>query len=412
MQKKLIALALASLAGSAFAQSNVTVYGVMDGTFEFAKAAGASDGQPAFNDTTGAVTYTGKGSAAEVASRTRFSSNSSHIGFKGVEDLGNGLKALWQIETTVDFTDASSTNLASRDSFVGLTGNFGTVVGGNITHPIRAMGSKVDFNPGGSSSAYSAAITGEFAGVKTGTDERAKNAVAYVSPSFSGLTGTLAYVSGEAAKNSDQNAAGSYMSHQWQAAAQYENGPIYAGLGYHKAYNPQVLGAVTSGLLGFDATNSKLTSVDGVATAPISSYKDTLTAWRLAGKYTFSTGTSVSALYDQQKYSFDTTTTNNDAKRTAWTVGLNQNFLGKHNAYLQYSRAGKVKLNGDSIDQTSAHMWTVGYTYDLSKRTMLRAYYSEIRNQEGAKYDFYNNGVSPAYGADPKVVGFGLRHAF
>lgn len=395
MQKKLIALALASLAGSAFAQTNVTIYGVADGTFEFAKASGAR-----------------AGNAANIASQTRLSSNSSLLGFKGVEDLGNGLKALFQFESGIDFTgDGATAWNTTRDSFIGLTGGFGTAVAGTLTHPIRAFGAKVDFNPGASSAAFTGSIYGEFAGVKTGTDDRAKNAVAYVSPNFSGFTVTGAYVSGGItgtndvkldALNGDQNAAGSFHSQQYQIAGQYENGPLFVGLGYHHASNPRALGAV----LG--AVNTAL----GTALAP-TSYKDKLTAWRLVGKYTFSTGTSVSALYDDQKYKFDDTVLGDaKAKRKAWMVGVNQNFMGKHNAYLQYAKANSTKLDGDKLDDTGAHQWTIGYTYDLSKRTMVHAYYTELRNQENVAYDNYVNGMTPAAGADTKVLGAGLRHTF
>jgi predicted porin len=73
MQKKVIALAVAALASSAaFAQTNVTVYGVVDMGQAWVKGSGAANGGQT-QSTVG-----------------RLDSNSSHIGFKGVEDLGNG----------------------------------------------------------------------------------------------------------------------------------------------------------------------------------------------------------------------------------------------------------------------------------------------------------------------------------
>ena len=400
MQKKLIALAIAGLASSAaFAQTNVTIYGVADATFEFAKASGATVGD-----------------VGNVAGQTRLASNSSLIGFKGVEDLGNGLKAVFQFEAGVDFTgnnDGAGTsglfNGQVRDSYVGLTGGFGTVVAGTLTHPIRAFGAAVDFNPGASSAGFTGSMYGEFLGVKTGTDERARNAVAYISPSFSGFTVVGAYVSGginaandasSDAQNSAQNAKGSTNSQQYQLAAQYANGGLFAGLGYHHAQDPRALTAVLTAL---------------GATALVGQYNDKLTDWRAVGKYTFSTGTSISGLYDRQKYSFDTTSIlgdGNNAKRTAWQVGVNQAF-GKNNVYLQYAAAGKAKINGDNVDGTSAHQWTLGYTYDLSKRTMVHAFYTELRNQENVHYDNYVNGLATGTaGADNKVLGAGIRHSF
>ena len=82
MQKKVIALAVAALASSAaFAQTNVTIYGVVDVGQAFVKSSGSD------------VANTNQGTVG------RLDSNSSYIGFKGVEDLGNGLKAIFQYES-------------------------------------------------------------------------------------------------------------------------------------------------------------------------------------------------------------------------------------------------------------------------------------------------------------------------
>ena len=81
MQKKLIAMAVAGFAsGAAFAQSNVTVYGILDMAYIRAKADGA--------DTR---TFINSGGMS-----------GSRLGFKGVEDLGNGLKAVFNLEWGVE----------------------------------------------------------------------------------------------------------------------------------------------------------------------------------------------------------------------------------------------------------------------------------------------------------------------
>ena len=400
MQKKIIALAIAGLASTAaFAQTNVTIYGVADATLEVAKSTGANGGD-----------------VNNVAGQSRLASNSSLLGFKGVEDLGNGLKALFQFESGIDFTgngDASWNT--TRDSFVGLTGGFGTAVAGTLTHPIRAMGAKVDFNPGASSVGFTGGMYGEIMGIKTGTDDRAKNAVAYVSPSFSGFTVTGAYVSSGAvatndaklaAQNSSQNTTGGTHSQQYQLAAQYENGPAYFGVAYHRANDPRVLGNVVTALnaavaAGLPAANAN--------------YQDKLSVVRLAGKYALPTGTTISALYDRQKYTFDSAQAaigSAAVKRAAWMVGVNQNFMGKNNVYLQYARANATKADGDKLDNTGANQWTLGYTYDLSKRTMVHAYYTALKNQDAAQYDNYVNGLTPNVGGDNKIFGAGLRHSF
>lgn len=103
MKKSLLALAvLGAFAGAASAQSSVTLYGKLD--LGFAKAAGSADKQ--------------------VADGSR-----SRVGFRGVEDLGGGLKALFQFEHRFNPDDGTVTNAAFwyGISTVGLGGSFGTV---------------------------------------------------------------------------------------------------------------------------------------------------------------------------------------------------------------------------------------------------------------------------------------------
>lgn len=253
MQKKLIALAIAGLASApVFAQTNVTVYGVVDVTVESVKASG--------------------GDAFEVDRRTRVTSNSSLIGFRGTEDLGNGLKALFQVESSFS-ADAGGGTLAGRDTFVGLEGGFGKVQLGKLTTIMRAAGAKVDFNPAATGIGFQAATYGTIGGVaQTGIDERINNAVMYTTPNFSGLTAQLAYSAGENRKSPDINDGEGINSQSYQLAAAYENGPLYVSAGYAVAQDPQAAASV----LG----------------VPVAGISDKLKDARIAAKYTFPSNTS------------------------------------------------------------------------------------------------------------------------
>lgn len=384
----------------------------MDLTQEWANASGATPVDAA-------------GPAGNIASRSRMTTNSSLIGFKGAESLGNGMTAVFQAEFGINGDTggwaANSGNAfgqaGARDTYVGVAGGFGTVAMGTLTHPIREMGAKVDFNPGASSAGFTGSMYGEVLGVKTGSDDRATNAVAYITPTFNGFSGVLAYVNGESSLNSAQNTNVSIKGTAWQIAGKYENGPLYVGLGYDKHTDPQVMGAVWSNATGTTTAN-----------AAFGATNDSLKITRLAAKYAFPTATTVSFLWDKQTY----TTTNNaaaaknfDASRSAYMLGANQNF-GASNVYLQYavardpsgSACGAI-LCGDF----GAKQWTLGYSYDLSKRTMIHALYSKITNDKSAAYDHYvgavgivgNSGAGVAgtnQGADTSVWGVGLRHTF
>lgn len=172
MQKKLIAVAVAGLvSGAAFAQSNVTVYGVADAYYGRATADG--------NKTTNVINGGGL--------------SGSRIGLKGTEAIGNGLSALFVLEYGIA-NDSKDVGIGSgaapaRQQLVGLTGGFGTVVAG------AAQTAGYDFACANNSLAGSAldpyAKVGSAGVVACGHAGRASNAFAYISPNFGGVT--LAY---------------------------------------------------------------------------------------------------------------------------------------------------------------------------------------------------------------------------
>ena len=114
MKKTLIALALVSLPVAASAE--VILYGKIRGGVEFTRE-GTSTQTKSQRNSWGVVDY------------------SSYIGFKGSEDLGGNLKAIWQIEANAKLSGGNIAN--NRDSFIGLEGGFGTVKVGRVSTPLR-----------------------------------------------------------------------------------------------------------------------------------------------------------------------------------------------------------------------------------------------------------------------------------
>ncbi len=208
--KKILAVAIATaFAAPAFAAtSNVDIYGRIN------MAVTWYDDQPANINDIGIGSY------------------GSRIGFKGSEDLGGGLKGIWQIESSIN-PDEQNGSWAGRNSFLGLAGGFGTALLGNHDTPLKLVGRKVDLF--GDTIGDSRNVMGG------GSDGRAQNVVAYISPAFSGFNFKAAYTTdfGNAGGTTggdldDRNA--------WNVSAEYENGPIYAGFAYgdgdyHEANN-------------------------------------------------------------------------------------------------------------------------------------------------------------------------------
>jgi len=365
MQKKIIALAVAGLASTAaFAQSNVTIYGVADvgQAWVWSNSDNAKNNQKNVG---------------------RVDSNQSYLGFKGAETLGNGLTAVFQFESNIG-VDVNTGFNGVRDSYIGLAGGFGTIAAGRLTHPLREMGVKVDILPGDSGIGTVNSVTGRIMGIKTGADDRASNAVAYISPTFGGgFSATLAWVNGEE-KTDNVN------THAWQIAGKYDNGPLFVGLGYHKTND--------------NVNNNSLIGKDLDARV-----------WRLAAVYTAPFGTKFSALYDNTKV--DNAAGPNSIKRSAWSIGASHAF-GANTVGLQYARSGKTNISGGIPDpKDSANIWSAYYGYSLSKRTLLHARYSRLANGKEGNFNFYNNevnnGALPASG-NRNYSGFmvGMRHSF
>jgi predicted porin len=164
MQKKIIALAVAGLvSGAAFAQSNVTIYGIMD---------------------VGVYGFSGNDESSTGIQSSGLST--SRLGFKGEEALGNGLKAVFNLETGID-PDNKGNWSSDRQANVGLSGNFGTILlgiqpslsdnwHGGVSEPMGNISSR-NIIPG---------VVGGFSNEKA-------DAAAYYSPVFSGLQLGLLY---------------------------------------------------------------------------------------------------------------------------------------------------------------------------------------------------------------------------
>ena len=155
MNNRVLALAVASVFTapfSVFADSgNVQIYGTINQDYEGVRASGATAATVLAPGQLGA-TPTG----VNVPWRDRVTSNSSNIGFRGVEDLGGGLKAIFQIESAIGFDNQATfgTNtatgsavgggFATRNSNVGLSGDWGTAFAGQWDTPYKVLSGAVD----------------------------------------------------------------------------------------------------------------------------------------------------------------------------------------------------------------------------------------------------------------------------
>ena len=205
------AVALAALASvSAFAQSSVTISGGMTLGVGSTKTGAQSTG-------------------------TQITRQTGNIQFAGVEDLGGGLKAGFQVQTTLGqaATDSNDTTTVANRTMLGdraanmyLTGAFGTAVIGRVNTPTRSLMGLSDVSGLAINSGLSAGAGATDAAARVIYGDAFVNAVAYVSPSFNGVTATVATVpvTDLAANTATQNK--DIMSY----TLQYANGPLNAAV--------------------------------------------------------------------------------------------------------------------------------------------------------------------------------------
>ena len=174
MNKKLIALAVAgaTFAPAVMAQTAnpVTVYGRIWVMVNSIKASGTG--------------------TTSLGTRTTVVDESSLIGFRGTEDLGGGLKAFFQLESSAP-PDAGGGTFGSRNSGVGLVGGFGTIVLGRWDSPFKLSAIFVDpFSQNTIGNQLSIINTGDF-------NRRENNMIQYWTPNVNGFSARLMYGANE-----------------------------------------------------------------------------------------------------------------------------------------------------------------------------------------------------------------------
>jgi predicted porin len=378
-----------------------------------------------------------QGAFTEISSQAGLSSNSSNIGFRGSEDLGGGLKAIFQIESALNL-DTGSGNLGGRNSNVGLSSNWGTVFYGQWDTPYKFIHQKVDpfystsaasFGSGviGSpgfnvtSTTFNAATLGPGASTTTlandaAFDRRQGNSVQYWTPDFAGFSGRLFYSPGEGKQEYALDGATAAVPRfatldpwMWGASLQYDNGPIYAAVAYeqHKDYfGTRVQTGSTALGTGSDDWGGKV--VLGA---------QNLWGFNLYGFYErldYSTdGLVTQGLITEAKRNaygfFATYAFGNFTLRGGWAQANDTSCASVQTVALATNQI----CNGDN---TGTNQYSFGGSYNLSKRTAVYAYYTKQDNDELGRYRMGAN-TGPVtnnvgVGATPQAYGLGIRHTF
>lgn len=345
--KHLAAFALlAAAAASASAQSNVTLFGIVDVAGRYVK--------------------NGDNSLRSLSSNGL---NTSRIGLRGVEDLGDGLKASFWLETGLNpdtGTQSDASRFWNRRSTVSLEGSFGEIrLGRDFTPTYTGY---ADYDAFGTTGVASADKFATSFGTAVDTNTRSDNEVSYFTPGkLGGFRGQLSYAPGE-------NVAGKkYVG----GRAGYAAGPLDVSVSYAQT-----------------------------TVAPNARGDDKYKVGIVGASYDFGV-VKLLGYYSQAKYA--------DLKLGVVNVGaLVPVGLGTIRVSYIHADASGRNAAGASTDSNDASQFAVGYVYDLSKRTAVYTTVARVNNKAAAAFTVAGTPAlpSPNTGRDSTGFEIGMRHRF
>lgn len=308
--------------------------------------------------------------------RTNLSSNASRLGFRGSKKIGN-LTGIWQVEQEIQVNlsnSASDTNnrLASRDTFAGLRGEFGTVRAGKFDTPFKVA--REPFNLFGDQLGDMRNLT------RVGDakfDERLNNTLEYQTPVMNGFQARLAYSFHNGSSATVNNGVDT-KDDATSVSLGYKAGKLDATLAF------ETYGANTANTGKREATRAAV------------SYKVT-PELRLVGFY----------------QTADSIKTSNNADEGADVTGVGLEYAAMRNVSLKAHYMDR-KANAANADAT---MYTVGAEYRYDKALRFYANYGSVDNDSGVKLTPWKEGrtAAPSAGSNGKTtsgLSIGMRYDF
>lgn len=387
MKKKLVVtLAAAAAASGAHAQGSVTLYGLVDAGLTYVSNEVNSNSN---------LTPNGLSNGKAMFGLTGGNVQQSRWGLRGVEDLGGGLKTVFNLESGFNVTNGStvSSALFNRQAYVGMSGDFGTVTLG------RQYDSMVDY-------VAPISATGSWGGTyfaHPGDDDNLNstfsisNAVKFQSADYAGFSGSALY--------GFSNKAGGFADNRaYSVGAGYTNGPLRFGAAYLQ-------------LQGLNASNGSgaVQDLPAFTTANLPGIQNQRT-WGLGASYAM--GPALFGLvYTQSR--FQDQLADASVKYNNYEVNVRYDvtpafYVGAAYTYTQGLR--NTPASG-STNNLSAHWNQFGLQadYALSKRTDLYAasvFQIGANNQVGANAADINGTSAPSASRNQVVVTTGIRHRF
>jgi len=452
MEKKALALAVGALFVAPVAHAQITfgndtigtvqIYGRLYPQLQWSKADGATAAGSTISTmaaTSGTLATSGVNSGTHFGVQT----SNSRLGFRGERKVVGGMKAIWQLEQTINFEDpddvanncntppastggnldctsnggvsATDVTFATRNSFVGLTGGWGTMKLGNFDTVYKEYGDTLNMFGVKSGNVVSASNMLSHIGIGTNGlarfHERAPNSILYETPQIAGITAGVQYMPDE--RKGDP--AVTQNKRLWSYGIKYDQGPLYVSLSHEIHHDFFGLSAnVTNSLRNRFRT-------DGTGDDNHASSKDTATrlsaTWRLGGGHEIVV--DFSKLKWSESASAVVTQRIQEYKHNTWAIGWEGRFPGGLRGAAQYvsAAAGSCSFQGTAVttncttDGLKSDMISLAAGYDLDRNTRLYALANFTKNGDSARYDSTSL-LSPARGADIDNYAIGISYTF
>ena len=428
MKKSLVALAVLAATG-AYAQSSVTLYGIVEATTDLGYNRNVDRIETVNNFNSLNVATPGSVNATSIRLKNNFrvqdgsdqGTGTSRVGFRGTEDLGGGLKANFVLEMGLRIDDGCTTLTATggcdnggnsansggstfgRNAWGGLSGSFGEVrVGRQV---LGSFGVQANSAAAGSSlGLYETSA----AGYLPMGNVRFSNAIRYMSPDFGGFKGSLMVAAPETGNNGvaplnipfTTNSPGNNTASRRTGvdlALEYANGPAYVGFGYNK----RDTGNVTAAVAGVTTVSASPGVANGYTLGgayDLGVVKPFVNYTRIK---TDITGSTVAPA------GFASGANASNANARALSVGLRAP-VGAFTVIAGFGRVN-TDTNSSSLATTTGNVSTLtstaqqerrdafqlGAQYALSKRTLVEANYGYTRLRTNSKQDLTTNGLPP-----------------
>jgi len=417
MKRKALALAVGALFAAPVAHAQITFGNESIGTVQlygrlypqFASARGQGSSQPGTEVST-LVSSTGVLTGAAVqdhGQRWSVDSQNSRLGFRGERRLGAGLKAIWQIEQTVELETGTGT-FSSRNSFAGLGHQtFGTVKLGNMDTIYKEYGDNFAMFGIASGNFISASNVLSHIGIGSSNvarfHERAKNSIQYQTAQFAGFQAGVQYMPDELRGEPGRG----INANLWSYGVKWDSERFYASV-QHEIHND---------FFGASANIPNAAVANSTAATGNTRSRDSATRFSTEVRFLGSQRIvfDIARLHYVETGQTGASGKFQEYKKPNWAIGWDGGF-GAWRVATQFIRAGSgtCQLTGGvdcSTRGLQSTLITLGARYRFDRQTFVYAIAARLQNGPSARMDNWANST-PNRGEDVKQFALGINYSF